>query len=94
MFHSRKLNTKINRLHEYCVRIVYSDKRSFFGELLETDNSFKMHHRNIQVLAPKLYKIVNRPSPKIMEKVFLFNENTTYDRRNKKKVSFEGYKIG
>ena len=81
MFHSRKLNNKINKLHERCLRIVYSDNTSSFEELLETDNSVSVHHRNIQVLATELYKIVNGLSPE----VFPFNENTSYNTRNKRK---------
>ena len=49
MFHSRKLNNKINKLHERCLRIVYSDNTSSFGQFLETDNSVSEHHRDIQV---------------------------------------------
>ena len=85
MFHSRKLNNKINKLHERCLRIVYSDNTSSFEELLETDNSVSVHHRNIQVLATELYKIVNGLSPEIMKEVFPFNENTSYNTRNKRK---------
>ena len=33
MFHSRKLNNKINKSHERCLRIVYSDNTSSFEEL-------------------------------------------------------------
>ena len=84
LFHSRNLNNKIKKLQEGCLRIVYSDNTSSFEELLETDNSVSVHHRNIQVLATELYKIVNGLSPEIM-KVFLFNENTTYDTRDKRK---------
>ena len=58
MFHNRKLNNKINKLHELCLRIVYSDNASSFEELLETDNYVSVHHRNIQVLANELYKVV------------------------------------
>ena len=47
MLHSRKLNNKINELHERCLRIVYSDNTSSFEELLETDNSVSVHHQNI-----------------------------------------------
>ena len=43
MFHSRKLNNKINKLHERCLRIVYSDNTSSFDELLETDHSVSVH---------------------------------------------------
>ena len=47
MFHSRTLNNKINRLHERALRIVYSDYKSSFCELLEKDKSFSIHHKNI-----------------------------------------------
>ena len=70
MFHSRKLNKRISKLHEHCLRIVYSDNTSSLEELLETDNSLSKHHRNIQVLATELYNIVNRVSPEIMKKSF------------------------
>ena len=50
MFDSRNLNKKINKLHERCLRIIYSDITSSFEELLETD---------IQVSATELHKIVN-----------------------------------
>ena len=33
--HSRLMNNKINRLHEKCLRIVYSDKTLSFEELLD-----------------------------------------------------------
>ena len=35
MFRSRGKNNKINRLHEKCLQIIYSDKESTFTELLE-----------------------------------------------------------
>ena len=47
MFHIRKLNNKINKLHERCPRKVYSNNTSPFEELLETDNSVSVPHRNI-----------------------------------------------
>ena len=46
MFHSRKMNNKINNLQERCLRIVCSDKTSSFGKLLETDRSALIHIRN------------------------------------------------
>ena len=94
MFHSRKLNNKINKLHERCLGIVYSDSTSSFDKLIETDNSVPVHHRNIQVLATESYKIVNGLSSEIMKEVFPFNENTFYNIKNKRKVSFKAYKIG
>ena len=47
MFHRRKLNNKINRMHEKCFCIVYNDNTSSYEELLEIDNSIAMHHINI-----------------------------------------------
>ena len=34
MFHSRKMNNKINRIHERALSLVYSDQASSFDELL------------------------------------------------------------
>ena len=70
MFHSRKLNNRINKIHERALRIVYNDDLSSFDELLNRDSSFTIHSRNIQALAIEFYKVVNGLSPKIMNQVF------------------------
>ena len=44
MFHSRRTNKKINRLHERALRIVYDDVVSTFDQLLAMDESFCIHH--------------------------------------------------
>ena len=93
MFHSRKLNNKINKLHERCLRIVYSDNTSSFEELLETDKSFSVQQRNIQVLATELYKIVNGLSPVIVKEVFPFTVNTSYNTRNNRKFYSRSIKL-
>ena len=51
MFHSRTLNSKINRLRERCSRIIYNDKFSNFEELLQKDNPVSIHYKNIHGLA-------------------------------------------
>ena len=56
MFCSRTINARINRIHERSLRIVYNDYESTFNELLTTDKSFTIHHRNIQTLAIEIYK--------------------------------------
>ena len=43
MFHSRKLNNRINNIHKRALRLVYKDDTSCFDDLLATDNSFKIH---------------------------------------------------
>ena len=39
MLHSRKNNNKIKHLHEQCLRLIYSDKKSSYKNLLEKDNA-------------------------------------------------------
>ena len=56
MFHSRALNNRINRLHERALRLVYKEPHLTFQELLDKDNSFTIHHRNVQKLATEIYK--------------------------------------
>ena len=68
MCHSRALNSKINRLHERCLRIIY--KTSTFKKLLQKDNSVSIHYRNIQALAIEMYKVVDGIAPEIMNEIF------------------------
>ena len=78
MFHSRKLNRRINRLHERALRITYKDDKSSFNELLIKDESFTVHERNIQTLAIELYKVTYGLSPKIMDFIFPLNSRAIY----------------
>ena len=70
MCHSRVLNSRINRIHERALRIVYNDYTSTFTILLDRDKSFTVHQRNIQTLAIEVFKVVNNISPLIMKSVF------------------------
>ena len=47
--HNGSLNNNINRIHERTLRIVCSDKKSTFKELLKKDNSVTVHVKNLQV---------------------------------------------
>ena len=57
MFHSRRTKNKINRLHERALRIVYADNVSTFDQLLAMDQSFCIHHQNIQRLLTEIYNV-------------------------------------
>ena len=70
MCHSRLMNNKINRLHEKCLRIVYSDKTSSFEELLDKDGSVILHKRNLKVFATDMFKIYWNLSPNIVAETF------------------------
>ena len=78
MFHSRRLEHRINHLHERCLRIVYSDNQSSFEDLLDRDNAVTFHHRNLQLLAIELFKIV-KGLPNQTENLFLQNKRSEED---------------
>ena len=82
MFHNRKFNHRINRLHERALRIVYKDDKSSFKELLIKDDSFTVHERNIQTLAIELYKVSYGLSPKIMNLILPLNSDSNYPGEN------------
>ena len=69
MFHGKKVNSKINHIHEKTLRVVYEDNYSSFEELLKKDGSFKIHQKNIQSLAIDLYKVKNNQSNTIMNEI-------------------------
>ena len=70
MFHSRKQNHHINRIHERALRVVYKDYNSSFDELLEKDNSCNIHDRNLQKLVTEISKVKMNLAPEIMKEVF------------------------
>ena len=71
MFHSRKLNNRINKIQERALRLVHSDKYSNLQQLLNKDRSVSIHERNLQVFATELYKVKHSLSPKIMNSLFI-----------------------
>ena len=74
MFHSRHINTRINKLHERALRVVYKDEKLTFNQLLEKDNSFTIHERNLQKLALLMFKVKNELCPKPIQEIFEKNE--------------------
>ena len=88
MFHSRKLNSRVNKLHERALRIMYQDYAPSFTELLENDNSTTTHNRNIdnytqQLQAAELFKVKNGLLPPFMNAIFMENAQDYYDLRKK-----------
>ena len=105
MFHSRRLNNKINCIREKALRITYQDHTSAFQELLHKDNSISIHHKNLLVLATEMFKIHRGLSPDILREIFVpkislhnLRRNNTFERRHVRSVyhgikSFLGPKI-
>ena len=95
MCHSRTLNSKINKLHERSLRLVYDDGQSTFEELLNIGKSVTIHHRNVQVLATELYKVHHGLAPELMNDIFekrnvtyYFRNNSTFETSNIKSVYY------
>ena len=81
MFHSRKINNRINSLHERVLRVVYRDYKATFFEWLTKDKSVTIHQRNLPILATEIFKTKNELNPKIMEEIFTFKD-VDYNLRN------------
>ena len=88
MFCSRKLNHRINRLHERALRIAYSDYISSFEELLIKDKSTTIHQKNLRVVAVEMYKISHNMSPIFMEDL-VTDIDTKYHTRSRYKVELD-----
>ena len=86
MFHSRKLNNRLNNVHERALRIVYRDCESTFQQLLKQNKSVSMHQRNLQILATEIFTTKNGLNPVIMKDVFKF-KNLAYNFRNAETIS-------
>ena len=82
MFHGRKLNHRINSLHERALIVTYQDYQSTFLHLLQKDKSVTIHQRSLQVLATKIFEAKNDLSPEIMKEVFELKE-PSYSLRSK-----------
>ena len=57
MFHTPRLNNRINTIHERALRIIYQDYTTSFTDLLAKDNSLTTHHRNLQKLVTEMFKV-------------------------------------
>ena len=82
MFHSRRLNNKINSMHERALRITYQYNTSTFEELLNKDNSVSITYRNLQVLATEMFEIHRGLSPEILRETFVSKTSSHNLRRN------------
>ena len=69
MFHSRKLNNRINQIREKALRLVYKDYSSTFDALL-----FKVSTK-LQKLAVEIFKVKLGLAPEVMKNVFPIIEN-------------------
>ena len=88
MFCGRRLNHRINKLHERALRIAYNDYSSDFVELLAKDDTVTIHQRNLRVLAIEMYKISNDLSPLFMKDI-MTEICVPYNTRSTTKVEID-----
>ena len=100
MFHCRTTNNKMNKLHERALRLIYKDKSLTFEQLLEKDQSFTIHERNIQKLAIEMYKVKNKMTPVPFQEIFTINKKGDFVipkintvKRGEETVRYRGPKI-
>ena len=87
MKRTRKLNYRINNVHKTTLRILYKDYISSFDDLLVKDNSFRIHHTNLQKLAVKIFKVKINVVPEVMKDIFRIVANP-YSLRNETKFKY------
>ena len=81
MFHSRHLNSKINRIHERALRIAYKDYDSSFNTLLENDGSVNIHVKHLRNLLIEMFKTKGNINPPFMREIFC-ERHAVYNLRN------------
>ena len=79
MIHKRGLNHKINHIHEWALCIICDDYSSSFEDLLNEDKSATIHQRNLQKLAIEIFKVKIGIAPLVVNEIFTFAENNTYN---------------
>ena len=82
--HSRRVNNKINHIHERALRIVYKDFLTSFEGLLAKNKSVTIHDGIFKV---KTFKVKMGNSPIIMKKVFNFSDNNNCNLRSSTRLS-------
>ena len=86
MLFSRRLNNRINHIHERALRLMFKNYTSSLAELLPEGRSFRIHQRGLQKLAIKIFKVELGSAPGNAKNVFQIIENP-YQSRNEIKLT-------
>ena len=82
MFHTKKLNNRVNSIHEKALRLTYQNRNLSFDELLKLEKSGSIHYRNLQHLLTDVYKVKMGLSPPIMNDILTLDQNASYNLRS------------
>ena len=72
MIHNRKLNKKINKIHDGALRIVHGDHKTSFLKLLNIEKFVTINKKTLQYSLTEMYKVKKSISPIIMNEMFQF----------------------
>ena len=73
MFHSRKMEHRINSIHKRALKLVYQDSPDLtFQELLAKDKSVSVHQKKLQLLATEIFKSKTGVSTELMNDIVHF----------------------
>ena len=80
---NRSLNTRMKRLHEQCLCIIYNEKKkkTNFNELLAKDSSASIHYQNFQKFVVEIFHFSRVLSLEIVTELFQFREPIPYELR-------------
>ena len=71
MFHSRKMDHRMNSIHKRALKLVYQDSQNLtVQELLAKDKSISVHQKNLQFLATEIFKSKMGVSPELINGIF------------------------
>ena len=71
MFHSRKMDHRINSIHKRALKLVYQYSQNLtVQELLAKDKSISVHQKNLQFLATEIFKSKMGVSPELINGIF------------------------
>ena len=73
--------------HERCLRIIYNEKQASFTELLNKDNYFSVHIKNIQRLAIEIFCFYNGLLSLLMNNIFNLSTENLYNLRHSSEIS-------
>ena len=71
MFHDRRINNKVNKIHERALQIAYKDSHSCFEFLLERNNPVSLHQINLQLLLVEIFKTKENLNPSFKNDIFV-----------------------
>ena len=71
----QEMQKRIDKLHERALRVVYKDENLTFEQLLEKDEGFTIHERNLQKVALLMYKVKHGLCPSPVQAIFTPLEN-------------------